>query len=656
MEIIWLTLFSIIIIIIIIIVVVIVTPNRRTSAASQFYSLHRQLQQPSDSNSPYLTLIGKFTASNSGARDRLGIYNAVAISNNRIVTGAWGNNRHRGAAYLLGDPKNPESGTEYSQLAILTASDAQEKDNFGDSVAMDKDIIVLGATEFDSGGPGAAYVFRILTQNNTDTTTSTTMISQVTKLTASDGMAKDTFGGAVAIHGKYILVGSRWDERNNEISFSNVGSAYLFGNTSMDPNNPAWTQLQKLQPPDLSDLDAFGWSMAMDENIAVIGTNGSDAHAAYVFAPTIQDGNETGSSSFPSWTQTAKLTGSFGSYFGFSVAVTGNWIVVGAYGDADVGAVLVFTNTSTGSFSSWTQVTRLVAADGSAGDEFGRSVAISKDASTIVVGASGADYNTSITNSGAAYLFGITNSTTATTTLMAAAEWTQIGKFVADDRAANDTLGASIAIENSIVVVGAPYDDDFTYGLSDSGSVYILDTGFSAPTTAPMANPVTIATPIPARSPSTTVPVPPDDTFSTGEMVGVSAIVVVGFFLIVYGISVLNYRIKLRRQTSEHQQAPTLMADLVEEPPPEPPVQDRTLAVHAFLDPASAAAALTVVPTMANPAIQKLSMYNDPIRNIDPTGDSTNMPSVPGTEKTIPQHDSQNQRQQQQQDQTITTS
>jgi hypothetical protein len=202
-------------------------------------------------------------------------------------------------------------------------------------------------------------------------------------------------------------------DKNDSVS---VGSAYLFGNPSSDPTALEWTQLLEFQPDDLAGHDdSFGLSVALDENIAVIGTFEWNANAAYVFAPV--HGDASSSLSF-SWKQIAKLTGLMDNLFGYSVAVAGNWIVVGAREDdntngIDAGAVFVFTETS----STWTQVAQLLAVDGAAGDQFGTSVSISKDASTIVVGADYKDYDSTITDSGAAYLFLILTSIRGSTEL-----------------------------------------------------------------------------------------------------------------------------------------------------------------------------------------------------------------------------------------------
>jgi hypothetical protein len=183
-------------------------------------------------------------------------------------------------------------------------------DYFGESVAMDGDIIIIGAHENPSRGLGAVYIFWFF-----DNIT----ISQIYKLTASNGMMYDGFGSSVAIHGNYILVGAPWVDVNG---FGDAGSAYLFGNPSKDPTIPEWTQFMQFQPNDLTVLDFFGISVAMDENIVVIGTSDPEANAAYVFEPVSSDAAVDSSASlFSSWTQTAKRTGSMGGNFRSSVTV-----------------------------------------------------------------------------------------------------------------------------------------------------------------------------------------------------------------------------------------------------------------------------------------------------------------------------------------------
>ena len=127
----------------------------------------------------------KLTASDAAGRDYLGI--AVAISGDTVVVGAdQGGSQRPGAAYVF-----VCSGTAWSEQAKLTASDAEDHDRFGHSVALSGDTAVVGAVSDDDAGDssGAAYVF--VRSGNT--------WSQQAKLTASDAAERDTLGRSVAL-------------------------------------------------------------------------------------------------------------------------------------------------------------------------------------------------------------------------------------------------------------------------------------------------------------------------------------------------------------------------------------------------------------------------------------------------------------------------
>ena len=144
--------------------------------------------------------------------------------------------------------------------------------------------------------------------------------------------------------------------------------------------------------------DWFGYSVAVDSDTAVVGAwqdnyNATSTGSAFVF---------TKDSESDAWSQQAKLTasgGAAGDYFGFSVAVDGDVAVVGAFGHTSfTGAAYVFTRNSSG---VWSQAAKLTASDGAAGDSFGWSVALDSD--TVVVGASANLAGSTAT--GAAYVF-----------------------------------------------------------------------------------------------------------------------------------------------------------------------------------------------------------------------------------------------------------
>jgi hypothetical protein len=198
----------------------------------------------------------------------------------------------------------------------------------------------------------------------------------------------------------------------------------------------------KITPSDGAAGDYFGYSVAVGSERIVVGAygnddNGSMSGSAYIFD---LDG-----------TQLAKITASDGvggDEFGRSVAVGNGKIVVGAHGNDDYG-------TDSGSAYIFnlngTQLAKITASDGAAFDEFGRTVAIGNG--RIVVGAYGDDDNSS--NSGSAYIFNLNG--------------TQLAKITASDGAASDNFGISVAVGCGRIVVGAHGDT------SNAGSAYIFD-------------------------------------------------------------------------------------------------------------------------------------------------------------------------------------
>jgi FG-GAP repeat protein len=220
---------------------------------------------------------------------------AVAISGNTAVIGAGGSLKRNspGAAYVF----NTTTGVQQFKL---TALDAEEGDFFGGSVAVSGSMAVIGAGANDDAGDrsGAAYVF--------DTTTGV----QLFKLTALDAAEGDFFGGSVAISGNTAIIGAR-DNDDDGIS---SGSAYIFDLTTGN-------QLLKLTSYDARTGDGFGASVAISENIAIIGANdGNNTGSTYIF-----DTN-TGEQLFKF---TASDTSEAGN-FGVSVGVDGSTAVVGA--------------------------------------------------------------------------------------------------------------------------------------------------------------------------------------------------------------------------------------------------------------------------------------------------------------------------------------
>jgi len=405
----------------------------------------------------------KLTASDKWDNDWFGY--SVAISGNVAVVGARfadpGGLESTGAAYVFIKPGG--GWGDMTQTAKLTASDKKASDWFGCSVSVSGDVIVVGADHADSGGKsdtGAAYVFVKPAGGWADMT-------QTAKLTASDKAWYDSFGYSVAISGSVVVVGA---PNANPGGKSMAGAAYVF----VKPVG-GWgdmTQTAKLTSSDSDELDLFGNSVAISGGVVVVGASDANpgglinAGAAYVF---VMPGGGWGN-----MTQTAKLTASDKAiyvWFGYSVAISGGVVVVGARfadpGGLDgTGAAYVFVKPG-GGWGDMTQTAKLTASDKEAGDWFGCSVSVSGD--VVVVGAKEADPG-GTTSAGAAYVF-----------VKPGSGWgdmTQSAKLTASDKAAGDWFGFSVSVSGGVVVVGAVSASPG--GTPDAGAAYMFENVITA--------------------------------------------------------------------------------------------------------------------------------------------------------------------------------
>lgn len=272
------------------------------------------------------------------------------------------------------------------------------------------------------------------------------------KRVANDGLQSDFYGNSVDVSNDLAVVGSYYDDNPGV----NSGSAYVLdrgaGNT--------WTQVAKLVPSVNNAGNWFGYSVAIDGDYIVVGaTEESSNGAAYVF--------HKGATS-SSWTQVARLvdpSGASGDKFGYSVSISGDYIIVGAPQDEPTavstdnhGSVSIFQrNTSTG---VWSFVVKRVASDAAIKDFYGSSVSI--DGDYAAVGSPSDDYPTK-TDAGSVYvLFKGAGNT-----------WTQIAHQHASDYLSYDYYGTSVSISGSNLLVGSPQDD--VSGKANAGSAYVLN-------------------------------------------------------------------------------------------------------------------------------------------------------------------------------------
>ena len=374
--------------------------------------------------SSIITQETKLTASDGERNDVFGVI--VDVEDNRAVIGARAdddNGRNSGSAYVF-----EKVDGEWIETTKLTASDGDQDDLFGDSLALGGDTIVVGAWEDEElgSGSGSAYVFEKVDGEWVETA----------KLLASDGAEGDFFGISPGVEGNTIVVAAPGDE-------SDTGAVYTFEKIEGE-----WVETEKLTASDGSDGDAFGRFVSIQGDQMVIGAMGDDDHgnnsgAAYIFEKI--EGV---------WTETAKLTASDGdnrNLFGRQARIDGNRVIIGAYKNENKGAAYIYEKIE----GVWTETAKLTASDGADRDSFGRSVYI--EGNIAIVGARADDDNGD--ESGSVYIFEQVDG-----------EWLEIEKITASDGGEGDRFGRRVFLDGNNLFVGATKNN-----LVGAAYVYELD-------------------------------------------------------------------------------------------------------------------------------------------------------------------------------------
>ena len=275
---------------------------------------------------------------------------SVAVSGDTALVAADGADEagvDAGAVYVF-----LRSGAVWTEQQKLVAGDGAAGDHFGRSLSLEGDTAVVGAPQH--GGVGAAYVF----------SRSGGVWSQQQKLTASGAVSGDDFGDSVSLSGDTLLAGAPYDDT----AMQDGGAAYAFVRAG-----GVWSEQQVLVPSDPSTLARFGAAVGLSGDTALIGAwaddeAASNAGAAYAFARSAN-----------SWAQQQKLMASDATSndrFGWAVALAGNRALIGApYATPGAGYVFV------GGGGVWTEHDRLAASDGAS--EFGGAVALSGDSAVL---------------------------------------------------------------------------------------------------------------------------------------------------------------------------------------------------------------------------------------------------------------------------------
>ena len=325
----------------------------------------------------------KLLASDGTTNNRFG--SAVTINGDLIVVGAFGHfhddDSGSGSAYVF--RYDPDTSGWIEEQEFL-ASDGAVGDKFGLSIAISGDVALIGAPSDDDDGfaSGSVYVFRV------DRKTSQWIEAQ--KLTASDAMTSDGFGGSVALVGDLAVIGTPGQDGVEE----ETGAAYIF---RFDSDTATWIEQAKVSAADGMSFDRFGWSVSVSGEAILVGAHDDNffVGSAYIFRFDPEKSM---------WFEEQKLVASGGlpEGFGRSVAMDGDTALIGSW-KADAvgyssGAAYVFRYD--GDTSQWSQADMLVPDPGPWTAWFGFSVAL--DGDRAVCGAHGEDQQR-----GAAYLYNL---------------------------------------------------------------------------------------------------------------------------------------------------------------------------------------------------------------------------------------------------------
>jgi hypothetical protein len=330
------------------------------------------------------------------------------------------------------------SDTGFREVLKLFAGNGGERsDQFGRGVDVSDDTFIVG-TRYGTqtlGGDnvGSAYLYRYQASGGLD---------DVAGLFASDGADNDRFGETVAIDGEWAIVGAYFDEDLGASS----GSAYFFHN---DPVL-GWVEETKLTASDGSADDRFGSAVDLSGNRAVVGARyhnhpGRPSGGAYVFELDPLSGWEEVDELMP--TSRNDLDS-----FGDSVAISGDWVIVGAPGDDDAGssagAAYVFEFDST---DGWVERDKFLLSPAEPYARFGEAVDINGNLAAVAGDG----------EVGPAFLY----------EFVTGVGWNELQALETPLAGAGDLYGHSIAIASGAVVVSAPYDSDVVYR---SGSVHVF--------------------------------------------------------------------------------------------------------------------------------------------------------------------------------------
>lgn len=408
----------------------------------------------------------KVIALDRAASDQFGI--SVELDGNWMYVGNWLDDLNEtgisqesaGAVYVY----KKLAGNKWKQVQKIVSHDRGIKDQFGRSLAVSGNYMIVGAryenhnlSGTDSlDRAGSVYLFERNVQG---------VWEEVQKIIPADRDVKDEFGFSVAIDSAYAIVGA--SQKNGK-----QGAAYVIERSA----NGTWEIVQKLLGSSMYYNIHYGSAVQLQGDVAVVSAssdfydeNGenslSSAGAAYIYE---RIGNAN-------WVLQQKIVAADRekyNYYGIDLSLDGNYLAVSSIGHdkdeygfdsiPDAGAVYMYKYDG----NSWNQEQKLVSIDRSKEANFGSSLDI--HGNRLIIGESHGDFDEngidSLVSAGSAYYYELDGG-----------EWEFRQKLLAYDREDRDWFGTSAAISDSTIAIGAMYEDEDTLGLNtmySAGSVY----------------------------------------------------------------------------------------------------------------------------------------------------------------------------------------
>lgn len=389
-----------------------------------------------DLNDGIWSLSQKLTTTIKNSYDYFGF--SVSINGDHALIGAYGNDaisEDAGAAYIF-----DYNGSEWTQSSMLLPLINNNPKNFGSSTKLHNNQAIIGVLYHNNNGfdSGAAYIFEQTNQQWLQT--------QIIR--PNDGDTQDLFGFSLGASSTALFISSIVDDDNGP----NSGSVYTF-----KQNNGLWSQDEKLNSNEIigSTQDSFGISVSFKGNRVAIGAHldddkGYNSGSVYIF-DLIND----------SWNLTQKITANDideNSYFGYSVSLSGDRLLIGApqgifVGTGDIGSAYIFDLID----GIWTQTQKINASDGIIDNRFGFSVSLEQNRA--LVGA----YSD---NSGSAYIYNLIQG-----------NWLESQKLQPINNSLSGKFGFSVSLGNSRLLIGAPraYNEPDSNGYYRRGAAYVFD-------------------------------------------------------------------------------------------------------------------------------------------------------------------------------------